>query len=207
MDKIKKFFKKVWELIKKVYKVIANFLRENIWASVLAIVVGILLFIVVVQGIVKGIDKCQNASSESSIENRATAITSSELMTKIDNGDTFVLFIGSHDCAHCQQFYKTINTYIKSGNTVYYLDIADDTDLTLTKNYAVIVEKLTTEVADDRNITSLATPTTVYVKDGVFADAVVGAYGMSGGEEYAVFCDVVEGKYVGKAAHSLVSSS
>lgn len=77
----------------------------------------------------------------------------------------------------------------------------------MAQNYPVIVEKLTTEIPDDRNITGLATPTTVYVKDGKFADAVVGAYGMKGGEEYAIFCDVVEGKYVGKASHSLVSAS
>ena len=207
MDKVKLFFKKVWELLKKAYKITADFLRENVWASVLAIVIGILLFIVIVQGIVKAVDKCQNESSESNIENRATSITSSELMEKLDNGETFVLFIGSHTCAHCQQFYKTINTYVKAGNEVFYIDIEDKSDLTMTKNYSVIVEKLTTEVPDDRNITSLATPTTVYVKNGVFEDAVVGAYGMSGGDEYATFCDVVEGKYVGKAAHSLVSSS
>ena len=207
MNKIKNFFLKVWEWIKKAYKVCANFFRENVWASVLAIVLAILLFIVGVQSIVKAIDKCSNETSESNIENRATTITSTQLMDKINNEETFVLFLGSHNCAHCQQFYATINAYIKSGNTVYYLDVADESDAALIANYAIIVEKLTTEVPDDRGITTFATPTTVYVNKGVFADAVVGAYGMSGGEEYAKFCDVVEGVYADKPSHGLVSSS
>ena len=130
-----------------------------------------------------------------------------ECWDKINNEETFVLFLGSHNCAHCQQFYATINAYIKSGNTVYYLDVADESDAALIANYAIIVEKLTTEVPDDRGITTFATPTTVYVNKGVFADAVVGAYGMSGGEEYAKFCDVVEGVYADKPSHGLVSSS
>ena len=207
MDKIKNFFLKVWKWIKKAYKVCVDFFKENVWASVLAIVLGILLFIVVVQGVVKAIDKCKSETTESNIENRATNITSTQLMDKIDNGETFVLFIGSHNCAHCQQFYATINTYVKSGNTVYYIDIADESDVAMVKNYATIVEKLTTEVPDDRGITGFATPTTVYVENGKFADAVVGAYGMSGGEEYAKFCDVVEGKYANKPSHGLVSST
>lgn len=202
MTKIKNLFSKIWDWIKKFIKVCSNFLRENVWASVLGIVVAILLFILVVQGVVKGIDKCSNASSESTIANRATTLTTSEVMEKLNKGHTFVLFLGANTCSHCKEFYKTINTYVKSGNTVYYVDLADTSDPTLLKYQAEFEERLLDGVPTDRGITSLATPTTIYVKDGEFVDAVQGAYGMEGGANYAIFCDVVEGRYVGKSTYT-----
>ena len=218
MDKLKAFFSKVWKVTKdicsklwawtkKAYSVCANFLRENVWASVLAIVVAILLFILIVQGIVKGIDKISNKTEESSVSLKATTITTSELMTKLNNGDTFVLFIGANTCAHCKEFYKTVNAYVSSGNTVYYVDIADISDPTLTKYRAEISERLLEGVPTDRNITELATPTTVYVKEGEFVDAIQGAVGMDGGADYVTFCDVVEGKYVGKPSYKLSTAA
>lgn len=200
MNKIKKFFCKVWELIKKIYKVCANFFRENVWASVLAIVAAILLFILLVQGVVKGIDKCKNKTEESTIANRAETVTSSELIDMLNKEKTFVLFMGANTCAHCKQFYTTINTYVKSGNTVYYIDLADTSDPTLTKYSAEFVERLDNLPAD-RNITDLSTPLCIYVRDGEFVDAVQGAYGMEGGSNYATWCDVMEGKYENKAVY------
>lgn len=204
---LKTFFSKLWVWIKKAYSVCANFFKENVWAAVLGIVVAILLFILIVQGIVKGIDKINNKTEESSVSLKATTITSSELMTKLNNNESFVLFIGANTCAHCKQFYKTINTYVSSGKTVYYIDVADTSDPTLTKYYPIIVEKLLEGVAADRNITELATPTTVYVEKGEFKDAVQGAVGMSGGADYLVFCDVIEGKYVGKDTYKFSNAS
>lgn len=207
MTKIKNFFSKLWSWIKKAWKVTIDFFKENVWASVLAIVAAILLFILLVQGIVKGIDKLSNKDQESSVSLKATTITTSELMTKLKNGESFVLFLGANTCAHCKQFYTTINTYVESGNTVYYVDVADTSDPTLNKYFDEIEERLVDGVAADRNITELATPTTVYVKDGEFLDAVQGAFGMDGGKDYATFCDVVEGKYVGKPTYTFVASS
>ena len=206
MNKVKSFFVKVWEWLKKAYKVCKDFLKENVWASVLLIVASILLFIVVVQGIVKGIDKCHSEKEESSIENKATVLTTSQLMEKLEKNETFVLFLGANTCAHCKQFYKTINTYIDSGNTVYYVDLADSSDPTLNKYYYELVEKLD-DIADDRNITDLSTPLSIYVKEGVFVDGVQGAYGMDGGNDYATWCDIVEGKYVGKPTYTLGNSA
>ena len=159
MTKIKNFFSKLWGWIKKAWKASMAFFKENVWASVLAIVISILLFILLVQGIVKGIDKLTNKTEESSIALRATTITSSELMEKINKKETFVLFIGANTCAHCKEFYKTINTYVKSGNTVFYIDVADTSDPTLKKYFSEIEEKVLREVESDRNITELATPT------------------------------------------------
>ena len=199
---MKKFFSKLWSGIKKVTRVVVNFFRENVWAEVLGIVIAILLFILIVQGIVKGIDKCKNTTQNDTV-NRSTTITTSQLMEKLNNGDTFVLFLGANTCSHCKEFYKTVNRYIASGHEVFYVDLADTSDATLTKYYDEIADKLISSIADDRDITSLATPTTVYVKDGEFADAIQGAYGMDGGSNYVVWCDVVEGKYVGKPVYKL----
>lgn len=198
MNKIKKFFVRAGAWCKKVGVAIANFFKENVWAGVLAIVVVILLFILIVQGIVKGIDKCKNNTAQDNSINRATTITSTQLMEKLKKNETFVLFIGSATCSHCHDFYTTINRYVNSGHTVYYLDLADTSDPTLKKYMVELQEMLINSIDDDRNITSLSTPTTIYVEKGEFKDAVQGAYGMEGGTNYLIFCDVVEGKYVGK---------
>ena len=204
---IKQFSAKLWDWTKKGYHICANFLKENVWAAVLSIVVGILLFILLLQGIVKGINTINNKTEESSVSLKATTITTSELMTKLNNGDTFVLFIGANTCSHCKEFYKTINMYVSSGNTVYYVDVADSSDPTLSKYYTEIVERLVVGVAADRNITELATPTTIYVEDGIFKDAVQGAVGMSGGADYVTFCKIVEGEYVDKDVYTFKSAS
>ena len=206
MSKIKNFFSKVWEWIKKAFKATKNFFKESPWASVLAIVLGILLFILVVQGIVKGVDKCKSENNESSIENRATTITTSQLIEKLNNNESFVLFIGANTCGHCKEFYKTVNTYIKSGKTVYYVDLADSSDPTLNKYFAEIEERLE-DIPADRNITDLSTPLSIYVKDGIFKDGVQGAYGMSGGTDYATWCDVMEGEYQDKPTYTFTASA
>lgn len=201
MTKIKNFFKKTWDWIKNVFRICSNYLKENVWASVLAIVLAILLFLFLINGIVKGIDKIATKEEDSSVLN-ATTITTAQAMEKINKGETFVLFLGANTCAHCKEFYKTINAYVGSGNTVYYVDLADTSDPTLSRYFPEFEERLLNEVPSDRGIVELATPTTIYIKNGEFVDAVQGAHGMSGGADYATFCDVVEGKYVGKATYT-----
>ena len=199
---MKNFFINVWEYTKKAYKLAVNFFKENVWATVLGIIVAIVVFIIAIQGIIKAIDSCGN---DSDIENRATVLTSSQLEEKLENGETFVLFIGSQDCDHCKLFYKTVNTYMKStGNEIFYFDTADTTDLGRTAMVAELEDRLLHEMSDQaslREITSLATPTTVYIEDGVFVDAIQGAYGMNGGTNYLLFCEIIEGKLVGKKAN------
>ena len=197
---MKNFFSKLWVYIKKIFNVIVAFFKENIWASVLGVVLAIVVFIMALQGIIKAIDSCGN---DSNIENRATVLTSSQLEEKLDNGDTFVLFVGSQNCDHCKLFYKTVNNYMRTtGNEIFYFDTADTTDLGRTKMTAEIEERLLADVEADRGITSLATPTTIYIENGEFKDAIQGAYGMDGGANYLIFCEVIEGKYVGKATYT-----
>lgn len=207
MNKIKDIFIKIGKAIKKFWSATINFFKESPWASTLAIVVGILLFIFIVQGVVKGVDKCNNKNSETAEINKAITLTSTEVMEKINNNETFILFMGSHSCAHCKQFYKTINTYVDSGNTVYYIDLDDTSDPTRTRYLPILQEKLVEGIPADRAIEDLSTPTTVYVKDGEFVDAVQGAYGMEGGTNYAIFCDVMEGKYIGKPTYKFVTAT
>ena len=89
-----------------------------------------------------------------------------------------------------------------TGNEIFYFDTADTTDLGRTKMTAEIEERLLADVESDRGITSLATPTTIYIENGEFKDAIQGAYGMDGGTNYLIFCEVIEGKYVGKATYT-----
>jgi predicted bacteriocin transport accessory protein len=197
---MKKFFSTVWLYIKKGFNVTVRFFKENIWASVLAVILAIVLFIVALQGIIKAIDSCD----DDKIENRATAITSAQLEEKLEAEETFVLFVGSQDCAHCKQFYKTINRYIKDhpDTEIFYFDTNDSTDLGRGKMTIEIEQRLIAEIESDRGITSLATPTTIYIEDGEFKDAIQGAYGMTGGANYLIFCEVIEGKYVGKSTYT-----
>ena len=77
---MKNFFIKLWEYIKKGFKVSVQFFKENIWASVLGVILAIVLFIMALQGIIKAIDSCDNDT----IQNRATVVTSSQLEKMFD---------------------------------------------------------------------------------------------------------------------------
>ena len=197
---MKKFFINLWQYIKKIYAVLARFFKENVWASVLGILVAIVLFIVALQGVIKAIDSCD---SKSTIQNRATVLTGSQLEEKLNEGHSFVLFIGSQTCDHCKLFYATINTYIRStGNEIFYFDTGDMTDPARISVTSDLEERLLNDIPADRGITSLATPTTVRIENGEFVDAIQGAYGMTGGSNYLIFCEVIEGDYVGKSTYT-----
>lgn len=51
-------------------------------------------------------------------------ISYDEFITKIDNKDDFILFIGSATCSHCASFKTTINSIIQKYQIkIYYIDI------------------------------------------------------------------------------------
>ena len=197
---MKNFFIKVWEYIKKAFFVVVRFFKENVWASVLGIIIAIVLFIMALQGVIKAIDSCGDGSK---IENRATVVTSKELQAMLDKDGEFILFIGSQNCDHCKLFYETINKYMLTiGKEVFYFDTADTTDFGRTAMVSDLEFKLLNEIDPDRGITALATPTTVLIRDGEFVDAIQGAYGMEGGNDYFIFCEVVEGVYENKPTYT-----
>ena len=199
MESLKNFFIKVWEYIKKAFNVSVEFLKENIWATVLSVILAIILLIMGLQGIIKAIDSCENET----IQNRATVVTSSQIEKMFDEEKTFVLFIGSQNCSHCKEFYKTINTYIKStGKEIFYFDVDDTTDPGSDRYTLELQDMILSAIPEDRGIKSLSTPTTIRVEDGVIVDAIQGAYGMEGGTNYLIFCEVIEGAYVGKDTYT-----
>ena len=135
--------------------------------------------------------------------NMATRITGDLLENMIENKQTFVLFVGSDTCSHCHHFYRTINRYVLSGHVVFYVDLSNEQEVSESTIY-LIARKLSSEVAANRKLDILYTPTSVYVKDGVFADAIVGAVGMSGNKDYETFCEVMEGNYIGKEVYHFI---
>lgn len=74
-------------------------------------------------------------------------------INKIENEESFALFIGSATCQHCDAFKGTINKVIKKYQVkIYYIDINkfDETQSKKFKTY----------------INFNATPTTVFIYDG-----------------------------------------
>lgn len=81
-------------------------------------------------------------------------ITFDEYKSKIDNKESFILFIGSETCSHCTEFKKTINEVLKEYNVeINYIDISKFT-VTESEKFNAMV-KFT------------GTPTTVFYENGV----------------------------------------
>lgn len=75
---------------------------------------------------------------------------------KIENKESFILYIGSTNCSYCARYNKTLKRVMdKYQVTVYYINVGD--------------EKMTQEEnkqLDNETGYSGATPTTVFVKKG-----------------------------------------
>ena len=57
-------------------------------------------------------------------KNYCTEISLEQLEDKINNKDTFILFIGSTNCSHCKDFQPTLNQIIKDYDlTIYYINV------------------------------------------------------------------------------------
>lgn len=77
-----------------------------------------------------------------------------EFMEMINNKETFPLFVGSHECSHCDDFKKTINNVIEDYQIkIYYIDIANMTNEEYNKFLTIV------------NFGG-STPTTVFITDG-----------------------------------------
>ena len=76
-----------------------------------------------------------------------------EFQTKIENKETFVLFIWQTGCSHCESFEPTLEEVIKEKDIlIYSINLADLTE----EEYAKLENKTFIK----------GTPTIVYVKDG-----------------------------------------
>jgi len=196
------FFKKIGLFIWKYIKISWNYIKENAWIQPIVIVGLIFALVFGVQGIINGVEKIKenSTSEESSSKDLFTKLTMSQVLDKIDADEDFVLFIGSRDCYHCQDFKPILNKYVSTSNRkdIYYIDIGDTSDYTLKKAYLnEWVEKL--QYIETRDFgDSLSAPTVVIVRDGEFVDAKAGAQALNGGMEYLQFVKFVEGEYIGK---------
>lgn len=80
-------------------------------------------------------------------------ISYDELATKIENKDSFVLYVGSSDCSHCSEFRPVLEEVITENKLdVYYINMAK---LSKSKYNAVM-----------RKIDGRGTPTVVYLEKG-----------------------------------------
>ncbi len=76
-----------------------------------------------------------------------------EFQTKIENKETFVLFMWQTGCSHCESFEPTLEEVIKEKDIlIYSINLADLTE----EEYAKLENKTFIK----------GTPTIVYVKDG-----------------------------------------
>jgi len=83
-----------------------------------------------------------------------TEVSYSELLTKMENKDTFVIVLGSSTCSACAMYEKTMEKVIKKNQVeIFYLDIA----------------KLNEEdkVKFNSKFVIAGTPTTVFIENGV----------------------------------------
>lgn len=81
-------------------------------------------------------------------------ITYDEYKKMIENEESFILFIGSHDCSHCSDFKITLEKVIEKYKVTFnYIDIANLSN----DDYNAL----------KREIKFTGTPTTVFIEDGV----------------------------------------
>lgn len=69
--------------------------------------------------LILGVTACSSTSKKSLIE-----ISYEEYQTKIENQESFILYIGSTTCTHCQEFKPRLEDVVAAYDLdVYYLDI------------------------------------------------------------------------------------
>lgn len=96
-----------------------------------------------------------------------TEISFSQLETKFDKKEDFVLFIGSAACSHCQSYKPKLEAIIKVNQVkVYYIDVSKITE---EEN-----EKL------DGWVTYGGTPYTIFIEDGKVKELDSQVYSISG---------------------------
>lgn len=89
-------------------------------------------------------------------------LTPDELMTKIDNDDTFFLVVGVSTCAGCLAYKPVLEELVKNkGAELYY--IQTDTEAAKSKENEEKVIKVFEQYLDNK-VTQ--TPTTIFFRDG-----------------------------------------
>ena len=86
-------------------------------------------------------------------------IYGSDFYEKLENDETFILYIGRDTCPYCQQFVPGLMEAAENQNftVIYHVDTIDSNNTTFVR---------------DEGVT--ATPTTYFVKNGVIVEIVIG---------------------------------
>lgn len=96
---------------------------------------------------------------------------SSDVIVKIENKESFVLYIGSTECAACQLFAPVYTEFAEAqGDSVYSLEV-----ITETGKRKDDFEKLQTDYIGRLEVT----PTILFIKDGVVVEKTQGALKLS----------------------------
>ena len=96
--------------------------------------------------------------------NDYTTISQSELVEKVKDDDSFVVVIGNNTDTATQSYQQTMSQYLQDhlGDTLYYVDISEDTD------YANWLE-------EKLDITDATVPQTIVYEDGKVETSKSGA--------------------------------
>lgn len=181
MKAIKSFFKKVWDSI-----------RSNAWIQPILFVVAIFLVILAVQGIGKA---SQNWSCSKKDEKYVKEILFEKVEEKIEEDDSFILYIGYESCSGCQAFQPVLKKFHEKNKnvTVYHLNVNvvdgvyDDATLT-SEGMADLWELIIPVVVEqDGQDAGQYTPTVVAINQGEFVKAYQG-----GGRSGVTYSDMME---------------
>ncbi|MFT8458905.1 MAG: PedC/BrcD family bacteriocin maturation disulfide isomerase [Liquorilactobacillus ghanensis] len=94
-------------------------------------------------------------------------ISTTELITKFNSEETFVLFIGYKECKYCRAFSPTLNSFMNTSTiSIYYLDVDSVSQSELTQSFIDIM---------DNKIKLQGTPTIVLIKHSKVIHEYIGS--------------------------------
>ena len=103
--------------------------------------------------------------SKEKLKGSLTEITAEECQKKIENKETFIVFIGKSTCDHCQEYDKNLRDYMKDHGLHMYKvtsDSKENSDGAFEELYTTYFPNLVT------------VPVTYYIVDGEVVDESVG---------------------------------
>lgn len=120
--------------------------KKFIYLLIVIVIVGIIFFVTVVNG-KKG---------------NMITLNYQQYIEKIENKDSFILYIGQTGCSYCEKFEPKLRRVMNQHELeIYYIDLAKLSET----EYTIIQTKTFVK----------GTPTTIYIKEGITqADKIVG---------------------------------
>lgn len=100
-------------------------------------------------------------------------LTMANLQSKIEANKTFLFVVKSRYCSHCIAYEPVLKSYVQNKEkTIYYLDVADNADISLNNEK---LQELKNKIENvNRDYDKLYTPVTVKVENGEIIDAIIG---------------------------------